>query len=115
MVPGLMTSLVHLEALAGHAVDDAVAARVHEPDAVRDGGHSDREHHHRPQDDVERHRVLVVVSGRQPADDRRRALQEADDSCEIIQVLYEQYTLSYMQGMTQGITITPFRKITPQF
>ena len=54
-------SSVSLESLAGHAVDDAVATRIHEPYAVADGGDGDRKHDHRPQDDVEDDRILVRV------------------------------------------------------
>ena len=54
-------SSVSLEALARHAVDDAVATRVHEPDSVAHGGDGESKHDHRPQDDVEYDRILVRV------------------------------------------------------
>ena len=50
-----------LQSLARHAVDDTVAAWVHEPDAVADGSNGEPQHDHGPQDDVEHDRVIVCV------------------------------------------------------
>lgn len=53
--------LVHPDLLIGHAVDDAVVARVHVPQVVSDGDDGKGESDHQPQHDVEDHSVLKVV------------------------------------------------------
>ena len=52
---------VGLQSLAGHTVDDAVAAGVHVPHAVADAEDGEGQNDHHPQDDVEHHRVLACV------------------------------------------------------
>lgn len=52
--------LLPLHALTGHPVDDAVAARVHVPDAVGDKVDGDGQPYHTPEDDVEYNRVVLV-------------------------------------------------------
>lgn len=56
-----MEDLVHPDLLIGHAVDDAVVARVHVPQVVSDGDDCQGQSDHQPQDDVEYHSVLKVV------------------------------------------------------
>lgn len=53
--------LVHPDLLIGHAVDDAVIARVHVPQVVSDGDDGKGQSDHQPQHDVEYHSVLKVV------------------------------------------------------
>lgn len=53
--------LVHPDLLIGHAVDDAVVARIHVPQIVSDGDDSQGQSDHQPQDDVEYHSILKVV------------------------------------------------------
>lgn len=56
-----MEDLVHPDLLIGHAVDDAVVARVHVPQVVSDGDDGQSQSNHQPQDNVEYHSVLKVV------------------------------------------------------
>jgi len=44
---------VSFHALAGHAIDDAVAAGIHEPDGVRREPYAQSKSQARPEDDVE--------------------------------------------------------------
>lgn len=56
-----MEDLVHPDLLVGHAVDDAVVARVHVPQVVSDGDDGQGQGDQQPQNDVEDHSVLKVV------------------------------------------------------
>lgn len=53
--------LVHADLLIGHPVDDAVVARVHVPQVVRDDDDGESQRDHEPQHDVEHDSVFKVV------------------------------------------------------
>ena len=57
--------LLSLHSLAGHAVDEGVAAGVHVPDAPRDAEHRQAKHDGEPEDDVEHGSVQIRVHWRQ--------------------------------------------------
>lgn len=58
----LITDLVLLlDASGGHAVDDGIPSRVHVADSQADGQQREEHDHAEPQDDVEHHRVGLVV------------------------------------------------------
>ena len=52
---------VSFHALAGHAIDDAVAAGIHEPDGVRREPHAQSKSQARPEDDVEYSWIICRV------------------------------------------------------
>lgn len=53
--------LVHADLLIGHPVDDAVVARVHVPQVVRDDDDGESQHDHEPEYNVEHYGVFKVV------------------------------------------------------
>lgn len=52
---------ISFHALAGHAIDDAVAAGIHEPDGVRREPHAQSKSQARPEDDVEYSWIICRV------------------------------------------------------
>jgi len=60
---------VSFHSLCGHAVDDTVSPRVHEPDEVGGGQHGQRNTNHNPHHDVYHNCKLRIVGFSQVGDD----------------------------------------------